>query len=138
MIDADVLDTSVLVAAARSRRGASSDLLNMMPTSKFTPVCSVPLFVEYRSVLLRPENLLTRTADQAERFLDALLQMSLLQEVFYSWRPALPDADDDMILEVAVAGSARYIVTHNLRDLSGAEEWGISAVPPGDYLRLMR
>ncbi len=34
----------------------------------------------------------------------------------YLWRPALPDADDDMVLEAAVNGRADSIVTFNLRD----------------------
>ena len=54
-----VIDTSVLVAAARSRQGASHVLLTRLPDPLFQPVISVPLFVEYRAVLLRPENLLT-------------------------------------------------------------------------------
>jgi len=68
-----VLDTCVLVAAARSRRGASHALLSRLPDARFQPVVSVPLFFEYRAVLLRPENLLQRPAVQAEGFLDVLL-----------------------------------------------------------------
>ena len=133
-----VLDTSVLVAAARSNRGASYALLARLPDASFQTVISVALFAEYRAVLLRPENLLQRTALQAESFLDFLISTSHLQEVFFRWRPALPDPDDDLILELAVAGSCRYIVTHNLRDFRGMENWGIAAVTPGDFLKLMK
>src|SRR5690349_1231207 len=98
-----VLDTSVLVAAARSKNGASHALLSRMPDVRFQPVVSVPLFLEYRSVRLRPENLLQRPPGQAGAFLDVLLSASHLQEVFCLWRPALPDPDDDLILELAVA-----------------------------------
>ena len=111
-----VFDTSVLVAAARSRRGASHALLARLPDARFQPVISVPLFVEYQAVLLRPENLQSRTAAQAEGFLDSLLAASQLQEIFFLSRPALPDQDDDMILELAVAAGCGYIVTDNLRD----------------------
>ncbi len=55
-----VLDTSVLVAAARSRNGASHALLSQLSGGGFEPAISVPTFVEYRAVLLRPENLLGR------------------------------------------------------------------------------
>ena len=132
-----VFDTSVLVAAARSRRGASHALLSCLPDARFQPVVSVPVFVEYRALLLRPENLLGRTPAQAEGFLDNLLDASHLQEVFFLWRPALADADDDMILELAVAAGCRYIVTHNLRDFRGSEKWGIAAVTPGDLLKMI-
>jgi len=131
-----VIDTNVLVAAARSRRGASHALLSRLPAGNFQPVISVPLFAEYRDVLLRPENLLARTPAQAEGFLDFLLSASHLQEIFFLWRPALPDADDDMILELAVAAGSRYIVTHNLRDFRGAEKWGVTAMTPHDFLKL--
>lgn len=130
-----VLDTSVLVAAARSQRGASHALLAKLPDDRFQTVISVGMFAEYRAVLLRPENLLHRTASQAESFLDFLISTSHLQEVFFRWRPALPDADDDLILELAVAAGCRYIVTHNLRDFRGADQWGIAAVTPGDFLK---
>ena len=131
-----VLDTSVLVAAARSKSGASHALLWLVPDARFQPVVSVPLFLEYRAVLLRPENLLQRPPKQAEDFLDFLLSASHLQEVFFLWRPALPDPDDDLILELAVAAGCRYIVTHNLRDFRGTEKWGIAAVTPGAFLKV--
>ena len=133
-----VFDTSVLVAAARSNRGASHALLARLPDAGFQTVLSVALFAEYRAVLIRPENLLQRTAPQTEGFLDFLISTSHLQEVFFRWRPALPDADDDLILELAVAAGCRYIVTHNLRDFRGAEQWGITAVTPGDFLKLIK
>jgi len=98
----------------------------------------VALFAEYRALLLRPENLLQRTETQAEGFLDFLISTSHWQEVFFRWRPALPDADDDLILELAVAAGCRYIITHNLRDFRGMEQWGIAAVTPGDFLKLMK
>lgn len=132
-----VLDTSVLVAAARSRRGASNALLFRLLDTKFVPAISVPLFVEYEAVLLRSENLLNRDPATVEAFLDFLLSVSHLQDVFFAWRPALPDPDDDFILELAVAADCRYIVTHNVRDFRGSEKWGIVAITPSDFLRLI-
>ena len=41
-----VFDTSVLVAAARSKNGASHVLLSWLPDVRFQPVVSVPLFIE--------------------------------------------------------------------------------------------
>ena len=128
---------SVLVAAARSKTGASHELLSRLPDNRFKSVISVPLFAEYCSLLLRPENLLHRSPAQANGFLDFLLAVSHLQEVFFLWRPALPDPNDDLILELAVAAGCRYIVTHNLRDFRGVEKWGIAAVTPGGFLKLI-
>ena len=130
-----VLDTNVLVAAARSKRGASHRLLCHLPAQRFQPAISVPLFTEYCAVLMRPENRLDRTPEAVERFLDFLLSASHLQEVSFLWRPALSDPDDDMILELAVAARCRYIVTHNLADFRGIGNFGIEAISPGAFLR---
>lgn len=129
-----VLDTSVLVAAARSRQGASHALLSMLPDPRFQPSISVPLYIEYRATLLRPEHLVGRSGAQADAFLDYLLSVSHLQKVYYLWRPTLPDPGDDMLLELAVAAGCRYIVTHNLRDFRGVERWGLSATTPAAFL----
>lgn len=133
-----VLDTSVLVAAARSRNGASHAVLRLLPDKVFYPVISVPLFVEYQSVLLRPENLIGRSPEQAEKFLDGLLAWSCLQEIYFSWRPMLTDPNDDHLFELAVAGSCKYVVTHNVRDFRGTERFGIEVVTPGNFLKLIR
>ena len=132
-----VLDTSVLVAAARSKRGASHALLSRLPEPNVQPVTSVPLFFEYRAVLLRPENLLQRSPAEADDFLDFLLSISHLQEIFFLWRPTLPDADDDLLLELAVAAGCSYIVTHNVRDFRGTEKWGIMAITPREFLKIV-
>ena len=63
--------------------------------------------------------------------------MSQLQEIFFLWRPALSDPNDDLILELAVAAGCEYIITHNRRDFRGLEKWGIAAVPPSDFLKLI-
>ena len=113
-------------------------MLARLPDADFQTVISVALFAEYRAVLLRPENLQQRTEFQAESFLDFMISTSQLQEVFFRWRPALPDPYDDLILELAVAGGCRYIVTHNVRDFRGTEQWRIAAVTPGDFLELIK
>jgi predicted nucleic acid-binding protein len=42
-----------------------------------------------------------------------------------------------MLLELAVAASAETIVTHNLRDFRGTDKWGVAAVTPSDFLKLV-
>jgi len=121
-----------------SRRGASSALLLQMLDRMFVPAISVPLFVEYEATLLREENLLDRDAATVESFLDSLLSVSHLQDVFFAWRSALPDPDDDFILELAVAADCRYIVTHNVRifaDQSNGESWPSLRLTSSNLLR---
>ena len=55
--------------------------------------------------------------------------------MFFLWRPTLRDADDDVVLELAVAAGCNHIVTHNLRDFAGVERFGVRAVSPGAFVR---
>lgn len=50
-----VFDTNVIVAAARSQRGASFALISMLPAEEFELALSIPLYLEYLDVLQRPE-----------------------------------------------------------------------------------
>ena len=50
-----VLDMNVVVAAFRSRRGASNVLLRYAETGRVRVLCSTALFLEYEAVLSRRE-----------------------------------------------------------------------------------
>jgi len=134
-----VFDTNILVAAARSRQGASFALISSIPATEFQLCLSVGLYVEWQAVLTRDENLPPeRTAEDALGFLRYLASQSHLQEIYFLWRPFLPDADDDMVLELAFAAGCHYIVTHNVKDFHGSEELGVTGITPRDFLSLIR
>lgn len=134
-----VLDTSVLVAAARSRQGASFALVSSIPSPDFQFCLSVGLYVEWQEVLQRPENLPAgSTREAAAHFLRYLASQAHLQEIHFLWRPFLPDADDDLVLELAFAAKCRHIVTHNAKDFRGSGQLGIAAVSPREFLALIR
>jgi putative PIN family toxin of toxin-antitoxin system len=134
-----VLDTNLLVAAVRSRQGASFALVSSIPAPEFQPCLSVGLYTEWLDVLTRPENVPPgRTAEDALGFVRYLASQSHLQEIHYLWRPFLPDADDDMVLELAVAAGCRHIITHNVKDFHGSEQFGVAALSPREFLNLIR
>jgi predicted nucleic acid-binding protein len=97
-----VLDTSMLVAGWRSRLGASFALLEHLRDGAFDIAVSVPLVLEYESVLLRHLTAGRRKADVVA-LVDFLCSIARQQSIFFLWRPLLRDADDDMVAEVAVA-----------------------------------
>ena len=133
-----VLDTNVLVAAARSRQGASFALVSSIPAPEFQPCLSVGLYAEWQDALTRPENLPPGvTPEEALGFVRYLASQAHLQEIRFLWRPFLNDADDDMVLELAFAAGCRHIVTHNIKDFRGSEQLGVSAVSPRDFLKLI-
>lgn len=134
-----VLDTSVLVAAARSSRGASYAIVRSLPDAQFQICLSVALYAEWQSVLTRPEHLPPDlTAESALGFLRYLASLAHLQDIYYLWRPCLHDPNYDMLLELAVAAQATYIITHNVRDFEQSSRFGIEALTPADFVRLLR
>jgi len=140
-LPAYVLDTDVMVAAFRSNRGASRQLLLSALTRQFELLLSVPLLLEYEAVLTRPEHLAACGLSSTEvgRVLDDLASIAKKVRLAFRWRPHLSDPDDDMVLETAVNGSATAIVTFNQRDfLSAAREFDCNVILPVTALENIR
>lgn len=136
-----VLDTNVLVAASRSRQGASFALLQLLRRQRFTALVSVPLMLEYEAVLLRPAHVAKggRSVTQTEAFLDALCLLVEPVHLHYLWRPQLRDMADEMVLETALNGRADVLVTLNGADFSpAADHFRLSVWTPGRFLRWLQ
>ncbi len=133
-----VLDTSVLVAAIRSRRGASFELISRVGTNSFEVAVSVSLVLEYESALLRHVTESALGERDIRDLIDYVCEVALRQEVFFLWRPFLRDPGDDLVLELAVASRCDAVVTHNVRDFVGAEKLGIRVMTPGRFLQELR
>jgi predicted nucleic acid-binding protein len=58
-----------------------------------------------------------------------------LHEIFFLWRPFLKDPKDDMILELAVKSGCDRIITYNIRDFAGVEQFGLQVLQPGSFLQ---
>ena len=130
-----VLDTDVLVAALRSDRGASRQLLIRALDRDIEVLASVPLMLEYEAVLTRPEHLAASglTAEQVNEVLDALVKVLIPVHMSFRWRPRLKNPGDEMVLETAVNGESGWLVTFNLRHLAvAAREFGIRVSRPRD------
>lgn len=134
-----IFDTNLLAAALRSKSGASFALISMLPSPKFELAVSVPLYLEYLDVLMRPDVKPSNISNSdVLSFIRKTLDYSHKQSIYFRWRPWLKDAKDDMILELAIASNADYIITFNLKDFGNIETFGIEAISPSDFLEIVR
>jgi len=135
-----VLDTNLLIAAARSRTGASSALLNALRGQQFIALVSVPLMLEYEAVLNRDEHLAAsgRNVCMNMAFLDTLCLFAEPVHLHYLWRPQLRDPADEMVLETALNGRADALVTLNTADFAAAAHFRLPVLTPGRFLHRLR
>jgi putative PIN family toxin of toxin-antitoxin system len=135
-----VLDTNVLVAALRSSDGASNHLLRAVAQRRIIALSSTALFLEYEAVLKRPEQRLAHGLDieEIELALSNLAALCEPVDLEFTWRPQLPDPDDELVLAAAVNGRADVIATFNIRDFEpGARRFGLKVLTPGQILKGM-
>jgi putative PIN family toxin of toxin-antitoxin system len=132
------LDTDVIVAAVRSRTGASNAVLQAVRHGRLEAVASVPMLLEYEAVLMRVEHRKASgfTVAQVQQFLDALAALSVPVTPYFLWRPMLRDPDEEMVLDAAVNGQADALVTFNLRHfLPGVSKFQLAVLTPAQTLR---
>ncbi len=133
-----VLDTSVLAAALRSRRGASFALLSAVGRSRLIPLATPALFLEYEAVLKRPEQRAASGFSVAEidTLLRAMAGVIEAVEVHIAWRPQLRDPDDELVFEAAINGRAEALVTHNIKDfVEAAPRFGLRVARPAEIVQ---
>ncbi len=132
-----VIDTNVIVAGLRSRRGSAFQLLSLIGTEQFEIHLSVPLVLEYTDVLLRELPNLYLNRDEVDDLIDFYCAVGVLHEIFFLWRPFLRDPKDEMVLELAVKAGCESIITFNIRDFVGVEHFGLKLLKPSEFLRLI-
>ena len=122
----------------RSPTGASAALLVAAVEERIVLAANVALVIEYEATCSRAEHVSATglSVAQVGVFLDALADLIVPVETHYLWRPQLRDPGDEMVLESAVNGQAKAIVTFNLRDYGVAtNKFGVDVMLPRDALR---
>ena len=105
------------------------------------PLVSVPLVLEYESVLTRREHLEASGLDYGEaiQLVTAFCIKGKPVHLANRLRPQLIDPDDEFVLETAVHGKADCIVTLNVRDFyRAARNFGVRVLKPGEALERIR
>src|SRR5690349_6605215 len=96
------------------REGHNRAVLRACLEGRLMPLVGHALFLEYEDVLGR-KHLFEKSplnARERQRLFESFLRISDWVQVYFTWRPSLRDEGDSHILELAVAGGASLIVTH--------------------------
>jgi putative PIN family toxin of toxin-antitoxin system len=118
-----VIDTNIFIAAVMSADGASRRIIRMCLEGRIKPLMGNALFSEYEDVCARDDLFDARLISRADRdaLLDAFFASCLWVPIYFLWRPNLRDEADNRVVELAVAGNARTIITANKRDFAAPE-----------------
>lgn len=133
-----VLDTDVVVAALRSPLGGSAEVLRLARAGRLRLVANVALVLEYEAVATRPEQLraIGATQSQVLTALDDIAAMADESHSHFRWRPQVHDPADDMVLEAAINGRARFLLSFNQRDFGAVPaRFGVLLCTPAHFLR---
>lgn len=132
-----MLDTSIVIAALRSNKGAAAETLRLALLQETAILMDYKLACEYRDVALRIEHLDAsgKRKQEVELILDLLEAVAEPVLVRERHGPLSPDAADDMVLEVAINGSADGIVTYNPKHFRApARRFGLPVLSPAEFL----
>lgn len=138
-----VVDTNVWISALINPHGLPAQVLTALKRNAFEPVLASALLDELREVVKRP--CLRRYRLRPEEIVEL---QDLLRDKSWWVDPTgelrlCRDPADDLLLEVALLGQARYLVTRDddlKRDLElirRMEEQGIRVVSVRQFLRLL-
>jgi uncharacterized protein len=135
-----VVDTNVFVGACLGT-GPSAALVAACLRGRCTPLMAAALLAEYEDVMGR-RSLFAKSrlnAREREELLDIFLAHCRWTRIYFGWRPNLRDEGDNHLVELAVAGGADCICTHNLRDLKARELTfpGLAVRTPAQLLKLL-
>ena len=125
-----VIDTNVLLSALFSKKGKSFELIELLGTKAIEGerynIVSIPLALEFEEVLLRPKNREKYdyfTHEEIRLIISDIVNISHRTKLHFLWRPFLKDSFDDKVLETAVNGQAKAIITYNAKDFAGVKKY---------------
>ncbi|MEP1470192.1 MAG: putative toxin-antitoxin system toxin component, PIN family [Halieaceae bacterium] len=112
-----------MISALIGKRGASREVIRRCLSGGYLPLISNPLFQEYEDVSSRKrvKEACPLGAKEIRDLLNAFYSVCSWVPIYYLWRPNLKDEDDNFLIELALAGNCRTIVTNNVKDLEAAE-----------------
>ena len=134
-----VIDTSILISALIGSQGPSREILRQCLKGKLEPLLSNALFAEYEDVSKRERiiKLCPINEDEKRALLNAFYSICQWVSIRYLWRPNIKDEGDNFLIELAIAGSADYLITNNINDFKNTQLKfpQLQIVTPEQFLR---
>jgi predicted nucleic acid-binding protein len=115
------MDTNVLYAGLRSRRGASFQILDRLWQGQWTLVLSNTVLTEYEELLKRKATTLGLTFEQITKVLDGLCVLAERRRLSEVWHPVLRDPDDEALVHLSVESGL-----------------GVNLLEPREFLAILR
>ena len=132
-----VIDTDILVAAMRSKNGASHRLLSLLGDGRWRPNLTVAIALEYEAVLKRDCQRFGLTESDIDDLLDGICSEAGLHRLYFLWRPVAADPDDDLVMEAAIASHSDFVITFYKRDFPESGRFGIECLNPREFLIML-
>jgi uncharacterized protein len=128
-----ILDTNVIVSALISDSIPARILYDLVFTKSVEPCLSKEVFEEYVEVLNRDK--FSKFPDFRSKSEVVLFKLKELSKDYVTDRKidALTDTSDNKFLELAVAGSADFLITGNTKDFPMTDFEYTKIVTPTEY-----
>lgn len=132
-----VIDTNVVLAGLKSKKGASYLLLKYLNSNYFELNISTTLICEYEYVLKRESEELGLTLEDIDDIINGICHLANHQKISYLWRPLSKDPNDDFIMDLAIKSQADFVVSYNQKDLKTLIKFNISILTPKQFLQIL-
>ena len=128
-----VVDTNVIVSGLLSPFGPPGKIVQMITIGDLILCLDARIILEYKEVLSRKK--FDFNQSQVGIFLD---QIEFKGEIISSklLEIKLPDRNDEMFLEVALAGKAKYLITGNIKHFPANKYKGVKIINPTNFFHL--
>lgn len=130
-----VVDTNVLVAGLLSPFGPPGRIVSLLGDGRLEPCTDARAFAEYESVLRRPQ--FRNEPEAVDELLGAMRRHGLSVASVPLPHP-LPHQDDDLFVEVGLAGGARCLVTGNRAHFPEDRCLGLPVLSPAELVEVVR
>lgn len=131
-----VLDTNVWISGIFFNRGVPARLLQRWRDEQFVVVMTAATLEELETVLRRKTVQFGAAPDLAVEWMKYVEAYAAIIDVAANLKGISRDPKDDMVLEAAVSGSAKYLVTGDQDLLVLKEFMGTQIVTPREFLEL--